>query len=147
MDVSVRAAQSKRTLKSCAISLTSRWKGSFRMRSSVDFWYRRISRSATVPGRNLWGFFTPPVAACSQNHEQARSQERQSNAQGTWRGEGGVGSDGDTYTREGRLARVLRRELLAWRLAAGGLARGLLNKEIVRNEYARGEREALRVCA
>ena len=60
---------------------------------------------------------------------------------------GGAGSDGDTYAREGRLARVLRRELLAWRLAAGGLARGLLNKEIVRNEYARGEWEILRVCA
>ena len=32
------------------------------MRSSVDFWYRRISRSATVPGRYRCGFFTPPVA-------------------------------------------------------------------------------------
>ena len=32
------------------------------MRRSVDFWYRRISRRATVPGRYLWGFFTPPVA-------------------------------------------------------------------------------------
>ena len=52
----------RRTLKSCAISRTSRWKGSLRMRSSVDFWYRRISRSATVPGRKRWGFFTPPVA-------------------------------------------------------------------------------------
>ncbi|KAJ1452428.1 hypothetical protein M885DRAFT_526985 [Pelagophyceae sp. CCMP2097] len=38
-------------LKSCAISRTSRWKGSLRMRSSVDFWYLRISRRATVPGR------------------------------------------------------------------------------------------------
>lgn len=27
----------------------------------TDFWYRRISRSATVPGRYRWGFFTPPV--------------------------------------------------------------------------------------
>ena len=36
--------------------------GSLRMRSSVDFWYLRISRSATVPGRYLWGFLTPPVA-------------------------------------------------------------------------------------
>ena len=53
----------RRTLKSWAISRTRRWKGSLRMRSSVDFWYRRISRRATVPGRNLWGFFTPPVAA------------------------------------------------------------------------------------
>jgi hypothetical protein len=49
-------------LKSCAISRTSRWKGSFRMSSSVLFWYLRISRRATVPGRNLCGFFTPPVA-------------------------------------------------------------------------------------
>lgn len=32
------------------VMLTRRWKGSFRMRSSVDFWYRRISRRATVPG-------------------------------------------------------------------------------------------------
>lgn len=31
------------------------------MRSSVDFWYRRISRRATVPGLYLWGFLTPPV--------------------------------------------------------------------------------------
>lgn len=37
-------------LKSWAISLTSRWKGSLRISSSVDFWYRRISRRATVPG-------------------------------------------------------------------------------------------------
>merc|ERR1719361_579959 len=38
-------------LKSWAISRTRRWNGSLRMRSSVDFWYLRISRSATVPGR------------------------------------------------------------------------------------------------
>lgn len=37
-------------LKSCAISRTRRWKGSLRISSSVDFWYRRISRKATVPG-------------------------------------------------------------------------------------------------
>ena len=37
-------------LKSWAISRTRRWKGSLRMRSSVDFWYLRISRRATVPG-------------------------------------------------------------------------------------------------
>ena len=28
----------------------------------MDIWYLRISRSATVPGRYLWGFLTPPVA-------------------------------------------------------------------------------------
>lgn len=50
-------------LKSCAISLTSLWKGNLRMRSSVDFWYRRISRRATVPGLYLWGFLTPPDCA------------------------------------------------------------------------------------
>ena len=33
------------------------------MRSSVDFWYRRISRSATVPGLYRCGFLTPPAAA------------------------------------------------------------------------------------
>uniref|UniRef100_A0A8R7QW86 Uncharacterized protein n=1 Tax=Triticum urartu TaxID=4572 RepID=A0A8R7QW86_TRIUA len=49
-------------LKSSAISRTRRWKGSLRMSSSVLFWYLRISRSATVPGRKRWGFFTPPVA-------------------------------------------------------------------------------------
>ncbi len=32
------------------------------MRRSVLFWYRRISRRATVPGLYLWGFLTPPVA-------------------------------------------------------------------------------------
>ncbi len=32
------------------------------MSKSVDFWYLRISRRATVPGRYLWGFLTPPVA-------------------------------------------------------------------------------------
>ncbi|KAF8080613.1 hypothetical protein N665_0932s0013 [Sinapis alba] len=32
------------------------------MRSSVLFWYFLISLNATVPGRNLCGFFTPPVA-------------------------------------------------------------------------------------
>jgi len=48
-------------LKSWAISRTRRWNGSFRMRSSVDFWYLRISRRATVPGLYLCGFLTPPV--------------------------------------------------------------------------------------
>lgn len=32
------------------------------MSKSVLFWYFRISRRATVPGLNLCGFFTPPVA-------------------------------------------------------------------------------------
>ncbi|KAG0494822.1 hypothetical protein HPP92_005816 [Vanilla planifolia] len=36
--------------------------GSLRMRSSVLFWYLRISLRATVPGRKRWGFLTPPVA-------------------------------------------------------------------------------------
>ncbi|KAK3022612.1 hypothetical protein RJ639_045763 [Escallonia herrerae] len=49
-------------LKSWAISLTSLWKGSFLINSSVLFWYFRISLSATVPGLNLCGFLTPPVA-------------------------------------------------------------------------------------
>ncbi|CAI0412737.1 unnamed protein product [Linum tenue] len=39
-------------LKSWAISLTSLWNGSFRINSSVLFWYLRISLSATVPGLN-----------------------------------------------------------------------------------------------
>jgi len=37
--------------------------GSFLMRSSVLFWNLLISLRATVPGRNLWGFLTPPVEA------------------------------------------------------------------------------------
>merc|ERR1711907_674539 len=49
-------------LKSWAISPTSLWKGSFLMRSSVDFWYLLISLRATVPGLYLWGFLTPPMA-------------------------------------------------------------------------------------
>ena len=36
------------TLKSCAISLTSLWNGSFLIRSSVLFWYFRISLSSTT---------------------------------------------------------------------------------------------------
>jgi len=52
----------KSVLKSCAISLTNRWNGNFRMSNSVDFWYLRISLNATVPGRYLCGFLTPPVA-------------------------------------------------------------------------------------
>ena len=52
----------KSVLKSWAISLTKRWNGNFRMSNSVDFWYLRISLNATVPGRYLCGFLTPPVA-------------------------------------------------------------------------------------
>merc|ERR1719232_1250882 len=50
-------------LYSEAISLTSLWNGSFLMSSSVDFWNLLISLRATVPGRNLCGFLTPPVEA------------------------------------------------------------------------------------
>ncbi|OQU75745.1 hypothetical protein SORBI_3010G021401 [Sorghum bicolor] len=83
-------------LKSWAISRTRRWKGSFRIRSSVLFWYLRISRSATVPGLYLCGFFTPPVvgadflAACNQT---ARRRQR---------GTGGAGAAwaaGDAWTK------------------------------------------------
>ena len=41
-------------------SLTRRWKGSFLIKSCVDFWYFRISRRATVPGRKRRGFRTLP---------------------------------------------------------------------------------------
>merc|ERR1719473_899788 len=44
-------------LKSWAMVRTRRWNGSFLIRRSVDFWYLRISRSATVPGRKRCGFF------------------------------------------------------------------------------------------
>ena len=42
-------------LKSWTISWTRHWKGSLRMRSSVLFWQRLISRRATVPGLYPWG--------------------------------------------------------------------------------------------
>jgi len=44
-----------------ATSFTKRWKESFWIKSSVDFWYFRISRKATVPGRKRRGFLTCPV--------------------------------------------------------------------------------------
>ena len=58
----VLAWNRRSVLKSCAISLMSLTTGSFLQSSSIDFWYRRISRRATVPGLYLWGFLTPPVA-------------------------------------------------------------------------------------
>merc|ERR1711907_642627 len=50
-------------LKPPAISLTSLWNGSFLRRRSVVFSYLLISLRATVPGLNLCGFLTPPLAA------------------------------------------------------------------------------------
>ena len=41
-----------------AVSLTSREKGSFLMRSSVLFWNHQISQRATVPGQYFLVFFT-----------------------------------------------------------------------------------------
>ena len=46
---------------SWAISRTSRENGSFRIRSSVLFWYCRILQRATVPGRYLLVFLTFPA--------------------------------------------------------------------------------------
>ena len=46
---------------SWVISWTSREKGSFQIRISVLFWYRRISWRATVPGRYFLVFFTFPA--------------------------------------------------------------------------------------
>ena len=46
---------------SWAISRTSRENGSFWIRSSVLFWYHRISQRATVPGRYLLGLLTFPA--------------------------------------------------------------------------------------
>ena len=43
-------------LRSWAIFHTSLWKGSLLIKSSVDFWNRRISRRATVPGLYRCGF-------------------------------------------------------------------------------------------
>ena len=42
-------------------SRTRRWNGSLRMSSSVLFWYRMISRNATVPGLNRLGLRTLPL--------------------------------------------------------------------------------------
>ncbi len=47
----------------CQWSRTSRAKGSLRMSNSVDFWYLRISRKATVPGLYRRGFFCPACTA------------------------------------------------------------------------------------
>lgn len=33
-------------------------------KETTHFWYRLISRRATVPGLYLWGFLTPPVVGC-----------------------------------------------------------------------------------
>ncbi len=41
----------KSDLKLIAILRTRCWKGAFLINSSVDFWYLRISRRATVPGQ------------------------------------------------------------------------------------------------
>ena len=118
-------------LKSWAISRTRRWKGSFRMRSSVDFSarsqlgslltstglkaygrekedsrYRLISRRATVPGLYLWGFLTPPVVGAALFLAAL------------------VATETSASTVDGMRASELT--LLAGRLATGGLAGGLL---------------------
>merc|ERR1719331_1660076 len=46
---------------SMAISRTRRWKGPLRRSKSVDFWYLRISRNATVPGRKRTTGFEPTM--------------------------------------------------------------------------------------
>ena len=50
-------------LSHCWTSRTNRWKGNLRISRSVVRWYRRISRSACVPGRNRCGFLTPDDGA------------------------------------------------------------------------------------
>ena len=50
-------------LRSWAISHTSLWKGSLLINSSVDFWNRRISWRATVPGLYRCGFLGAAVCA------------------------------------------------------------------------------------
>ena len=49
-------------LNSCAISQINLETGSLRRNNSVDFWYRQISRRASVPDLNLRGFLIPLVA-------------------------------------------------------------------------------------
>ncbi|KAH9389169.1 hypothetical protein TYRP_008523, partial [Tyrophagus putrescentiae] len=48
------------TLMSWAISITRRLKESLGRSSLQDFWYWRMSRRATIPGRYRRGFFTLP---------------------------------------------------------------------------------------
>ena len=50
----------KSNFKPQPISRTRCWKGAFLIKSSVFFWYLRISRRATVPRHQWWGFFMPP---------------------------------------------------------------------------------------
>ena len=72
------------------IPRTRRWKGSFLIRSSVDFWYFLISRRATVPGLYLWGFLTPPeIGTIMVSHEcPGRAQDHRdayrSRGQSSW---------------------------------------------------------------
>ena len=47
-------------LKSWAISRTRRWKGSLRMRSSVDFWYLEISTLTSRNSKVVFLFSYPP---------------------------------------------------------------------------------------
>ena len=52
-------------LKSCAISLTSLWKGNLLMSSAVRFWKWRISFSAAVPGLNFFARTKRPSSLAS----------------------------------------------------------------------------------
>jgi hypothetical protein len=49
-------------------ALTTRAKGSLAINRSVLFWYFLISRRATVPGRNRWGFLgsAPPRGTAAE---------------------------------------------------------------------------------
>jgi hypothetical protein len=63
----VRGGGGGRRLEAAAArrARTSRAKGSLRISRSVDRWYLRISRSATVPGRYLCGFLIAPPSVAA----------------------------------------------------------------------------------
>ena len=115
------------------------------MSSSVDFWYLRISRSATVPGRYLH-YFSELLVLCTNTEgskELARACSTQQTETLSWQSNPKVCISTDTQSWQGkrrdvpvglldaaggrrRLTRSLGGQLLARRLAAGGLARCLL---------------------
>ena len=52
------------------------------VRAPTHFWYRRISRRATVPGLYLWGFLTPPVVGADFRAALVATREGQRERQG-----------------------------------------------------------------
>ena len=81
------------------------------MECLITFWYLLISRRATVPGRYLWGFLTPPAAGADLRAAMA---------------DGVNGKVNRTKHSEETLVRTLCSELLAGCFASSRLSGGLL---------------------